>query len=335
MSNQPVIAFLITPSMQDQMLSESARAALAKRFSLRGPVSDKKMTPECAAELLRGADGCYGGWGMPALDATVLAQADRLRILAYSAGSVKGIVSDEVWKRGIVVTSAAAENAVDVAHFTLGLMLLSVKNFMELAASGAPRKEWGRGGHCRPDDFRGCTVGIIAASHIGKLVLKLLEPFNVTRLLYDPYVTAAEAAALGAERVELDDLFQRADIVSLHAPKIPETRHMVNAHRLGLMKDGAVFINTSRGSLVDEHALVTELQKRRIWAYLDVTDPEPPPSGSALWTCPNLTITPHIAGALGRGRRVMGQLAVDELIRFFDGQPPRYPVTQAMLARMA
>lgn len=335
MPAKPVVAVLISRKMQEQMFTSAARAEFTQCFDVRWPEAEEKVTPEQATELLRGAEGCYGGWGMPALNEKTLAHADQLRILAYSAGSVKGLVGDEVWKRNIVVTSAAANNAVDVAHYTLGVMLLSVKNFTELSSSGVKKSWWGRDGHRPPDDFRGCTVGIIAASYIGKLVLKLLEPFGVERLLYDPYVTVEQARALGAEKVELDDIFRRSDIVSLHAPNIPETKHMVNAQRLAMMKSGASFINTSRGALVDEKALVAELQQRRIWAYLDVTDPEPPPPGSPMWTCPNLTITPHIAGALGRGRKCMGQLALDELKRFFAGQPPLYPVTKEMLGRMA
>jgi phosphoglycerate dehydrogenase-like enzyme len=335
MPTKPVVAVLISRKMQEQMFTDAARSEFVERFDVRWPDAEEKVTPEQVVELLRGAEGCYGGWGMPALNEKTLVHAERLRILAYSAGSVKGLVGDEVWKRGIVVTSAAADNAVDVAHYTLGVMLLSVKNYIELSSSGVKKSWWGRDGHRPPDDFRGCTVGIIAASYIGKLVLKLLEPFGVERLLYDPYVTAEQARALGAEKVELDEIFRRSDIVSLHAPNIPETRHLVNAQRLALMKDGAAFINTSRGALVDETALVAELQHRRIWAYLDVTDPEPPPPGSPMWTCPNLTITPHIAGALGRGRKSMGQLAIDELKRFFAGQSPLHPMTKDLLARMA
>jgi len=335
MPSKPTIAVLISRKMQDQMLSPDARRELGDGFDTRWPEANERVSPEEAAELLRDAEGCYGGWGMPQLNEQTLAHAGKLRILAYSAGSVKGSVSDEVWKRGIVVTSAAVENAVDVAHYTLGIMLTSVKNFVEL--SHVPKTTDARKLNCHrsPDDFRGCTVGIIAASHIGKLVLKLLEHFGVERLVYDPFLSAKDARVLGAEKVELDELFRRADIVSLHAPKIPETKHMVNAQRLASMKDGAVFINTSRGSLVDEQALVDALQKRRIWAYLDVTDPEPPPPGSPMWTCPNLTLTPHIAGALGRGRRFMGRLALQELQRFFSGQPPLYPVMKEDLARIA
>jgi phosphoglycerate dehydrogenase-like enzyme len=170
---------------------------------------------------------------------------------------------------------------------------------------------------------------------VGRRVLQLLAHFDVQVLLYDPYVTAEEARSLGAEKVELDELFARSDIVSVHAPALPETRHLVNAARLALMKDGAVLINTARGALVDEAALVEELRRRRLWACLDVTDPEPPPPGSPLLSCPNLTLTPHLAGSIGRARARLGALAAEELRRFFAGEPPLYQVTQEMLSRMA
>jgi phosphoglycerate dehydrogenase-like enzyme len=183
-----------------------------------------------------------------------------------------------------------------------------------------------------PDDARGCTVGVISASHVGRNLLKLLPAFDIKALLYDPFVTAEKAREMNAEKVELDAIFEHSDVVCCHAPSIPETHHMVNAARLAKMKKGAIFINNSRGTLVDEKALVDELKKRRIWAFLDVYDPEPPPSGSPLYGCPNLTMTPHIAGCVGRGRLRLGAQAFAELSSFFVGQPVRYPVTQKMLA---
>jgi phosphoglycerate dehydrogenase-like enzyme len=264
----------------------------------------------------------------------VLAKAPKLRIMAHSAGSVKPFVSDALFERGIVVTSASAQIARDVAHFTVALIVIGLKNAMELSAHVA-KGEFDRiKGHCRPDDPRGCTVGVIGASHVGRNVLKLLPHFEANALLYDPFVTRDQARALGAEKVELDELFERSDVVTCHAPSIPPTRHMVNAARLAKMRDGAVFINTARGSCVDEQALVAELQKRRIWAFLDVFDPEPPAPGSPLYDCPNLTMTPHIAGCVRRGRLKLGEQALGELEAYFTGRPVQYPVTKDMLERI-
>jgi phosphoglycerate dehydrogenase-like enzyme len=108
----------------------------------------------------------------------------------------------------------------------------------------------------------------------------------------------------------------------------------VNAKRLALMKDGAILINTSRGTLVDEPALIAELQRKRIWAFLDVTDPEPPAADSPLYTCPNLTLTPHIAGSQKRGRTYLGRAAFNEVQRFFAGEHLKGRVTKEMIDKI-
>lgn len=331
MPSKPVVAVLVPQGVQKEVLSAETIARLNARFDVRWPVAEGKIPADEAARLCADAVACMTGWGSPCLDAALLAQAPKLGLLAHSAGSVKPFVSDELWKRGIVVTSAAAGIAVDVAHYALGLMIVGRKNVMELAPQTAAGQWRNHKVFRKADDLRDCTVGIIAASHVGRNVMRLLQAFEVKILLTDPFVSAEKASEFGAEKVELDELCKRSDIVSVHAPSVPETRHMLNAARLASMKDGATLINTSRGSLIDETALVAELQKRRIWAFLDVTDPEPPPQGSPLYGCPNLTLTPHIAGSIGRGRLRLGGLAADEIERFASGEKPKYIVTQEML----
>jgi phosphoglycerate dehydrogenase-like enzyme len=334
-TTRPSVAILLDAERQRALLDGPTVSLLERSFALRWPENADVVSAKEAAKLLETADGCMTGWGTPRLSADVLEGARKLKIMAHAAGTVKTVASDTLWRRGILVTSAAAALAVDVAHFTLALMVVGRKNFMELSAR-AGGGEWGReSGGLPPDELRGCTVGVIAASHIGRNVISLLKHFNVEILLYDPHVSEKLARDLGAEWAELDEVFKRSDIVSIHAPALPTTRHMVNAERLAHMREGATLINTSRGSLVDEAALVAELQKRRIWAFLDVTDPEPPPAGSILYGCPNLTLTPHLAGSLGRGRRWLGRLAAEELTRFFAGEKPLHPVSREMLDRIA
>ncbi|MGD0088334.1 MAG: hydroxyacid dehydrogenase [Planctomycetota bacterium] len=328
------IAMIFSFDIQRQIVSPATRDKMAQEFNVVLPPAEGKVTPERAADMLRDADGCMTGWGSPNLSAEVLAQAPKLRIVAHSAGSVKPFVSDALFERGIVVTSASAEIAVDVAHFTVAEIVIGVKNVMELSAHVAQGEFHGIKGHCPPNDPRGCTVGVISASHVGRRVLQLLPHFGLQALLYDPYVSSSQARAMGAEKVELDELFERSDVVTCHAPSIPATRHIVNGARLAKLRDGAVFVNTARGSCVDEEALVSELQKRRIWAFLDVFDPEPPPPGSPLYGCPNLTMTPHIAGSCGRGRLKLGEQALSELEAYFSGRPVQFPVTKDMLERI-
>ncbi|UBU16271.1 NAD(P)-dependent oxidoreductase [Nonomuraea gerenzanensis] len=157
------------------------------------------------------------------------------------------------------------------------------------------------GGHDRalwqPGDGTGlhdCTVGGIGASRIGRLVLQRLLAFDVRVLLSDPTLTPAEAALLGAEAVEPDELCRRSDPVTVHAPALPETHHLLDRRRLALLPDRAVLVNTARGSLVDTGALTGECVSGRLSAVLDVTDPEPLPAGHPLFELPNVLITPHL-----------------------------------------
>ncbi len=179
------------------------------------------------------------------------------------------------------------------------------------------------------------TVGIIGASRIGRRVIELLKPFDYKLVLFDPTVSAAEAMELGTEKVDLDTLMKVSDIVSLHAPSLPSTRHMIDANKLALMKDGATLINTARGAIIDEAALLATLSTGRIDAIIDVTDPEIPESSSAFYDLPNVFLTPHIAGAVGLERARLGEMAVDEIERFLKGEPLLYGVTLTDLEKIA
>ena len=137
---------------------------------------------------------------------------------------------------------------------------------------------------------------------------------------------------LGAEKRELDELFAESDVVSVHAPRQrpdapPGERRTAGAG----CATGAIFINTSRGPLVDQEALVAELHRRRIWAFIDVTDPEPPPPDSSLIGCPHLTLSPHVAGSINGSGRYQLRWVLDEVARLFAGEPLRNPQTRAMV----
>ena len=135
--------------------------------------------------------------------------------------------------------------------------------------------------------------------------------------------------------MDLPELLRRSDIVSLHAPALPETHHLIGAEQLALMPDGATLVNTARGALVDTAALEREALTGRLSAILDVTDPEPLPATSVLHDLPNVMLTPHIAGSLGSEARRMSDHALDELARLVAGEPVRSPVTREQLATSA
>lgn len=275
------------------------------------------------------------GWGCPRIDASALVLLPRLELIAHAAGTVKGHVDPVCWDRGIAVTTAATANAVPVAEFTLAQILLAGK--ATLAASHLYTERQAEvdrhdlplvGNYDR-------TVGIIGASTIGRLVLARLRTFDLDVVVADPTITAGEATELGATLVDLDELMSGSDIVSLHAPVLPSTLNLVGGAQLGRMRDGATFINTARGRLVDHDALRAELRSGRINAVLDVTDPEPLPPGDILYGLPNVLLTPHIAGSMGTELYRMTALALDEIEHLALDTPLRYAVSRRDLDRMA
>ena len=154
-------------------------------------------------------------------------------------------------------------------------------------------------------------------------------------LLHRPFLTAAQAAGLGTELVPLDQLCRRSSIVSVHAPELPETRHLLDATHLAFLPDGATVVNTARGTLIDTDALTRECATGRLNACLDVTDPEPLPPGHPLLGLRNVLVTPHIAGAQGSEVRRLGAYAIAETERFVRGEPLQGLVTAADLSRIA
>ena len=168
--------------------------------------------------------------------------------------------------------------------------------------------------------------------NVGKHLLKLLEPFQMNVLVHSFYPFEKQARAAGAELASVDDIFRKSAVVVLAAPNIPEYRHMVDARRLAMMPDGAWFLNAARGALVDEAALVGELQSGRLNACLDVTDPEPPVEGSPLYSLPNCILTPHVAGSIGVECQRLGDQVLKELKRYIAGEAFDNEITRELSA---
>lgn len=292
-------------------------------------------TPEAHAALDQ-AEVIISSWGCPPIDEAVLAAAPRLRAVIHAAGSVKHHITDACWQRGIQVTSAAWANALPVAEYTVAAVLFANKQVLQLSAAyrlqRAPHN-WLRAFRNAGNYRR--TVGVVGASRIGRRVLELLRPYDLELLVHDPYLTADETAACGARAVELDELCALSDVVSVHAPELPETRHLIDRRRLALMRDGATLVNTSRGSLIDQDALTEELTAGRLSAVLDVTVPEVLPADSPLYDLPNVLLTPHVAGSMGRELHRMAVAAADELARYAAGEPFAHPVRPEDVHRVA
>ncbi|MFD7463043.1 hydroxyacid dehydrogenase [Streptomyces tendae] len=333
---RPRAAVAMSPDAASAVLDPQSLAAFRRVCDLAPlPVLDD-LTTARARSVLADVELLVTGWGCPPLDAEVLRAAPRLRAVVHTAGSVRGHVTDACWERGIEVSSAAAANALPVAEYTLGMILLSGKRVLERARdfrASRTRGNWlrtprGVGNYRR-------TVGILSASLIGRRVVELLRPHEVRVLLHDPYVTDAEAAELGVENVGLPELFARCDTVSVHTPLLPTTRGLVSRELIEAMPADAVLINTSRGAVIDQDALTDAVAAGRIRAVLDVTDPEVLPADHPLWDCEDALITPHLAGSEGNEWRRLADLSLAETTRWASGSGFLHPVRRERLAFLA
>jgi phosphoglycerate dehydrogenase-like enzyme len=330
--SKPIIAVTIGRAHYTRIFSEAAWRALDAFAEVIHHPKEEPANKADLLALLPPADACITGWDVAPIDADVLAAAPKLRAIAHTGGSVKRFVSEAVWARNIHVTSAAPALAQDVAETTLGLIIVGVKRILPLSQH-VREGGWREHPTWPAREVHSSVIGIVGASNVGRRVIELLRPFHASILLYDPYVNETEAARLGVTKVELAELARRADVISLHAPALPSTRHMIDRSLLRLMKDDAVLINTARGALIDEEALVEELAKGRFFAFLDVTDPEPPAPDSPLRRLPNVVVTPHLAGCITDCTH-LGEMAVEELRRFFAGEPPLNRITPDQFGRI-
>ena len=331
----PKIALAMFDGLVDYALTPDQRARLAAVGDVLDAVPLGSFDDDRAVAVLAEAEVLLGHWGCPTLTTEAMDAAPRLRMFAYAAGTVKWQVTDAVWARDLLVTSAAAANAVPVAEYTVAMVLLANKGVLiwrehqrdpsvELPFDAGTIGNYGR------------RVGLVGASLVGRHVIELLAPYDLTVAVYDPYLDADEAARLDVEKVDdLDELCATVDVLSVHAPDVEATRGMIGAAQLAALRDGATFINTARPALVDTAALEAELMAGRIAGILDVTDPEPFPADHPLLARPNVFVTPHIAGAVGNELHRLAELAVDEVERFARGDAPRYPVRREDLDRIA
>ncbi|MFC8230238.1 hydroxyacid dehydrogenase [Streptomyces sp. NPDC057287] len=326
---------------------EKLRAVLCMDARLRDAVFPAEVRRQIAesAELtvvddfresaaLAEAQVLMTSWGAPMIDDRVLDRAPGVRAVVHAAGSVKDVVGPAVFRRELPVSSAADEMAEPVAAVAYAFITLAAKRALRL--QDLYRQGIVAGRHERPDiGFGHKVIGIVGASRIGRAVIRRLVADGRKVVLYDPHCTAETAAMLEVERVELDELCSRSHILSLHAPILPSTVHMIDAARLRRLPDGAAVINTARGRLLDTGALLAECASGRLEAYLDVTDPEPLPVDHPLLHLPNVLLTPHLAGTEGADLHSMGRFAAAELHRLAAGLPFRGLVSAHQLAQLA
>ena len=279
---------------------------------------------DVAVHRVRDAEIAIAGWGAPRISPH---DAPNLRALVY-LGGVAALCLDEpkTWaERGLLAANARSINASPVAEYALAMILLDGKDsfaaerrYRDRRDAPAAARRGIAGNHRR-------TIGIVGLSHVARLLIARLGTFDFDIVAFSPELTPELAAAVGVRSASLADVMAQSDVVSLHQPLTPATVGQIDERMLSLMRDGATLLNTARGAVVDQDALVTELRSGRIRAILDVTAPEPLPPEHELWSLPNVVLTPHIAGSLGGELHRMGENAVAEVRRFVTGESFRFP----------
>lgn len=329
MQTKPHALVAMSRQSFDAHFDRSRLDRLAALATLGDPLWTDDLDTREAKNRLAEVDVLLTSWGAPRLTSARLAAAPRLRAVLHCAGSVRGLVGDAVWRRGIRVTSGADANAVPVAEYTLAAIIFAGKKAPFLAVD-EQRAYGGWGSVTGYGDLSnyGRTIGVVGFSRIGRKVVDLLAVLGgSTCLVADPYADPDEVAAAGATLVALDEMLPRTDVLTLHAPEIPETRHLIGAAELRRLPDHATVINTARGSLIDAAALAQECAAGRLFAILDVTDPEPLPLDSPLRRLAHVMVTPHIAGSLGTEIGRLTDHTLDELARWTADLPLTAEIT--------
>lgn len=269
------------------------------------------------------ADILISGWSAKPLDKSFLDKSPNIKFAIHAAGEVGGFVTPVLIERGIRVSSAAHLNAKPTAEYTLALILNALRN--TLYYSNRIKSE-GRAGWVKPkkDNFLGycgTSVGLLGFGNVTLHLLKLLSNFDIDCYVADPFVDPVVIRNLGAVPASEDWVIEHCDVVSLHHAKRPTTHHFMDESRLFALKPGAHLINTARGALIDEDALVKRLEQGDLFAYLDVASKEPLPDNHPLYSQPNCQLTPHIAGSLGQEISRFGEFVLRELDNWQAGRP--------------
>ncbi len=280
---------------------------------------EPKRGDRSAAQVRAIAHGSAGAIvSIDPFDAEVLESCPSLRVIARVGVGVDSIDLETASRLGVVVTITPGANESAVADHAIALMLAAIRRISE-HDDAIRRGEWNRTGSHTPWELAGATVGLIGYGQIGRLVGERLSGFGVRLLFSDPI---EQQRADGATRVPLDTLLEESDVVSIHTPLLPSTRGLLGTRELGLMRKDAVLVNTARGGVVDEQALIGALEAGRLRAAaLDVFDREPPQS-SRLLTLRNVVLSPHVGGISDRSIFEMTRRATASVLDVLEGRIP-------------
>lgn len=273
------------------------------------------------ARLLPGIDGYIAG--LDVIDAQALAAADKLKVISRYGVGVDNVNLAAAQEKDIIVTNTPGANSASVAELALGLILSLARQIPE-AVEAVHQGKWPR----YPGlSLEGKTIGIIGLGAIGKQLARRLAGFDCRILAFDPFADSSFAQDHQVELVSMDEVIGAADFISLHLPLLPETRNLVDEAFLSKMKPGSYLVNTSRGEVVDEAALLEALQRGHLkGAALDAFTVEPPDPHNPLLNLPQVIATPHLGAQTDGATSNMGWFAMRDCLAVLKNEPPAFRV---------
>ena len=338
----PRIGLACNKATLTRCLDASARARLAELGELVFGCFDEPSSwdappppnPTTEARFIafaRELDLLMVSHGAPRITGAILDETPRLRFIGELEGDrfARRIDLASAAAHGVKVVDTTHGSSTPVSEWALGMMLIGLRNagslFRRMIAGEIIGQADKRNdpGYLR-GELTGKRVGLIGCGHIGRRLLELLAPFHCNVLVYDPHVPRLLADIYDVTLTSLEAVMSRPDVVVCLAPLTPETRRMIGAREISLLRPGAVFVNVSRGAIVDSGALVARLRQNDMIACLDVFDPEPVPAESPVRTLPNVFLTPHIAGVTAACGPRFVSLMLDEMQRFLSGDETRH-----------
>ncbi|TXS51620.1 hydroxyacid dehydrogenase [Streptomyces sp. t39] len=332
-SARPRVAVVLEPAARAQLFGPEQWEDLKRTGDVVAECAD-------AGELLghprrAEAEVLVASWGAPRLTAGVLAQLPALHTVLYGAGSIRGLVTDACWERGLTIVSAAEANNGPVAEYVYAQTVLALKDVHRRSRRMAAEQVLP--GLDDVPGIHGQEVGLVSFGSVARMVASHLRRLGTRVLAWDPFLDDAVFRDAGTERVAgLPELVARSRVLSIHTPLVPgRTEGLITGELLRSLPRGATLINTARGAVIDEEAMIRILAERPdLQAVLDVTAEEPPRPGSPLYTLANVMLTGHVAGTAGSERRAIGALLAGELTRVAAGERPLHAVSpEASLLR--
>lgn len=304
-----------------------------RRYDVRWSSLDRQMTEEEMCAAIGDADVLVTGWGSEKITNRVLDAAPNLKLIAHSGGTIRYLVDEDFYQRGIPIVNANKVMGNAVAEYCLLMAMMGRWNIME--EMGRMKNNAWHGLFEVVPGLMGSTVGIIDYGDIAGSFIRMLLALDVRVKVYAPYLTEEFARENGFALVSLDEAMQ-CDVVSVHSTLTEASYHSINAEKLALMKDGALLINSARGAVIDEEALIAELKTGRIKAALDVYETEPLPDGHILRNnLPNLLNTPHFAAGSAYWRFGQGVSIMQDIETVLSGGKTKNEITLERYLRLS